>query len=335
MRSRANAAARGLLDHGLTACLLLALFMLTLMGAGSVRRVGLLGLLLCAAGVQQKAVRVDLWIFLPLVLYNLVSLASSWFTYGNLLYNYAPTQAVLPVLYLLAACLEEGELRLLRRLCGLWVCAAAVLGVAEFVWRALTTGAVRLGGVLGNPNAMGIFLVLGWFLLLDCGEEERWAPLLRRGEPLVLTALALTLSMGSFLAMAAGVLVLLARERRRGTPVLPLAFRLLAGASLGVGTGLLIYAAARRTDVPWFCLFPALYALALAAGWRTLGRFLAARPRMAAVIAGGGVLVAAAAVFVRPSALSTFAERLEMMRNALGYIARNPLAGVGPTAGGC
>ena len=53
-----------------------------------------------------------------------MSLVSSWFTYGNILYNYAPTQAILPVLYLLAACLEEGELRWLRRMCGLWVCAA-------------------------------------------------------------------------------------------------------------------------------------------------------------------------------------------------------------------
>ena len=48
------------------------------------------------------------------------------------------------------------------------------------------------------------------------------------------------------------------------------------------------------------------------------------------VIVGGGVLVAAAAVFVRPSALATFTERLEMMRNGLGYIARHPLTGVGP-----
>lgn len=332
MTSRVNGAVRGLGAHYLAVCLLLALFMLTLMGAGSVIRVGLLGLLLCAVGVQQSSIRVDLWVLLPLVVYNLVSLVSSWFTYGNILYNYAPTQAILPVLYLLAACLEEGELRWLRRMCGLWVCAAAVLGVGEFVWRAVTSGTVRLGGLLGNPNAMGIFLVVGWFLLLDSSEESRLAALLRRGEPLVLAALALTLSMGSFLAMAAGILTLLARERRRGSwsDTLALACRLLAGASLGVGAGLLIYAAARRTDVPWTCLIPALYVLALAAYWDTFQRFLRARPRMAAVIAGGGVLVAAAAVFVRPSALATFTERLEMMRNGLGYIARHPLTGVGP-----
>ena len=57
-----------------------------------------------------------------------------------------------------------------------------------------------------------------------------------------------------------------------------------------MGAGLLIYAAARRTDVPWTCLIPALYVLALAAYWDTFQRFLRARPRMAAVIAGVAVL---------------------------------------------
>ena len=61
MTSRVNGAVRGLGAHYLAVCLLLALFMLTLMGAGSVIRVGLLGLLLCAVGVQQSSIRVDLW----------------------------------------------------------------------------------------------------------------------------------------------------------------------------------------------------------------------------------------------------------------------------------
>ena len=111
MTSRVNGAVRGLGAHYLAVCLLLALFMLTLMGAGSVIRVGLLGLLLCAVGVQQSSIRVDLWVLLPLVVYNLVSLVSSWFC--AMLTGHV---FMLPVLYLLAACLEEGELRWLRRM---------------------------------------------------------------------------------------------------------------------------------------------------------------------------------------------------------------------------
>ena len=69
---------------------------------------------------------------------------------------------------------------------------------------------------------------------------------------------------------------------------------------------------------------------ALAMCWSTFDRFLRACPRVAASISATGFLVAAAAVTVRPSSLATFAERLEMMRNGMGYLAENPLLGVGP-----
>ena len=43
-----------------------------------------------------------------------------------------------------------------------------------------------------------------------------------------------------------------------------------------------------------------------------------------------GLLVAAAAVAVRPSAAATFSERLEMMASGLRYLPADPLRGVGP-----
>lgn len=70
----------------------------------------------------------------------------------------------------------------------------------------------RLGGLPGNPNAMGIFLVTGWFVLSGCREDQeqdRLSGFLACTEPFLLAVLALTLSMGSFLAMAAGTAVLI------------------------------------------------------------------------------------------------------------------------------
>ena len=79
----------------------------------------------------------------------------------------------------------------------------------------------RLGGLLHNPNALGIFLAVGWFAITACleegGEEDALSRVLRHLEPLVLAALALTLSMGSFVAMAAGILVLLLEKKRRAS----------------------------------------------------------------------------------------------------------------------
>ena len=154
---------------------------------------------------------------------------------------------------------------------------------------------------------MGIFLVMGWFLVLCCTEEDKsLSPL----EPLVLMGAAMTLSMGSFVAMAVGVLVLLTEKKRRAGwgDTLAYACRVLAKASLGMGTGLLIYLAGARTGAPWLTLPLAAYGVALMALWRQFEEFLEAKPTLAALLTAGGVLVAAAAIAVRPSALDTFAE---------------------------
>lgn len=324
-----------LTDHFVVVCLILALPILTLTGVGDAAVTSLLGLLLCAVGFVQHSARVDLWVFVPLVAYNLVNMASAWAVYGNPYYGYAPTQLIFPAMYLLAACLTDGELRMLKRLCVLWAAAAAVYGIGQFTFFAVEQSAKRLSGVFSNPNAMGIFLVLGWFFLLAYRETEDaglFSSLLAWLEPVLLFALALTLSMGSFAAMAAGILVLLLEKKRQSSWRASFLYilRLLAKASLGVGTGILMYLAASRTGAPWMCLALLAYLLAEAACWPKLEAFLESRAPMAAAMSAAGLLVAAAAVFIRPSAIATFAERLDMMHSGLHYLTVNPLLGVGP-----
>ena len=322
----------GLIDRYAAVCVVLALFVLALVGVGDMVVVCLLGLLLCLAGMTRQSARVDLWILIPLLVYDLACLASSGAAYGEVANGYGVTHAVYPVVYLLSACLEDGEQRFLGRACALWAGAAGAFGIGSFVFQAVALGrAGRMSGLLGNPNAMGIFLVLGWFIVMCRGEEDpdgRLAPL----EPLLLMGAAMTLSMGSFVAMAAGILTLVAKKN--GTQSwgskFRYAYQLLAKASLGMGTGVLLYLAGARTDMPWFCLPLLAYGAALMALWRRFGRFLEAKPKMAALAAGLGALVALAAVAVRPSAVDTFAERLEMMGSGLRYLTANPLFGVGP-----
>lgn len=326
-----------MMGHFVVVCLIFALPILTLLGVGDTLTVSMLGLLLCAVGFMQRSAKVDLWIFVPLVVYNLINMASAYAVYGTIFYGYAPTQLIFPVIYLLMACLDKKELCTLKQLCVLWAGAAAAFGIAQFSYFAVAQSAKRLSGLLSNPNAMGIFLVAGWFALLaitqkpDANERSR-PSLLPHLEPLLLAALALTLSMGSFAAMAAGILVL-AFEKKLQTSwreTFSYVCQLLARASLGIGSGILMYLAASRTDVPWICLIIVGYLLALMAYWKQFERFLTAYPWISAAIAAMGALVAAAAVAVRPSAYATFAERLAMMRNGLRYLLANPLLGVGP-----
>lgn len=326
------------LDHYLVINLLLALVILSRVGVGNAKIVSLLGLLLCSAGLLQSSVRVDLWTFVPLIVYNAVSTISFYVTYKSMTDGYGSTQTLYSVLYLIMAYLTADERLLLKRLCTIWTGIVAFVGIGQFVARVLIQQrAWRVGGFLGNPNAMGIFLVIGWFSLLNCTLDQNDRPqqktlLLPYLEPILLIALALTLSMGSFIAMAAGILVLVLEKKKQSSLSESIAFacRLLAGASLGIGTGILIYLTAARTAVPFFCLPLLVYAAVLVYCWKTYRSFLAEKPRMAALISILGILVAAAAVALRPSSLATFAERLEMMQNGLSYFAKNPLLGVGP-----
>lgn len=318
-----------LLEHYLVTLLLLSLVVLTLSGVGNALIAGLLGILLCMAGVVQGGMTIDPWALALLLVFDLCSMASSVQIYRTPAAGFAATQTIFTVLYLLMAYLDDTERHALRRLCVGWAGCVAGIGVIQFTSRACLRRAARLGGLLGNPNALGIFLVLGWFAL----ENDPDAPTaLRRLEPVLLTALALTLSMGSFLSMAAGILILLlSRWRRDGLrKTLLYARQVLSRAVVGVGIGLLLYIAGRKTDVPLLCAALVLYLLAAAAVWPTFLAFLKQYPKIAAVITGAGVAVTAIVILIRPSAAATFLERLEMMRNGLSYILRSPLLGVGP-----
>lgn len=322
-----------LIDHYAVICVFLALFITTLTGVGEVRIASILGLLLCIVGLVQPLAKVDLWVLVPVLVYQLVSMASSWAIYGNFVDGYASTQGILPVLYLLVGCLSSGERRVLKQACVIWAGVTAASGVGWFVCCAVTAGRVgRLSGFLGNPNAMGIFLVIGWFALLALREEQKDLRYLPYIEPFLLLAVALTLSMGSFAAMAVGIFYLLAAKKRRESwrETFRFACRLLAKASLGVGTGILLYLSATRTGLPWVCLPVLLYGLLAVALWPKFEQFLEIYPQVAGVISGGGLLVAASAVAIRSSSLATFTERLEMIRNGLHYLPLHPLLGVGP-----
>lgn len=308
-------------------------------GVGDTFTVSLLGLCLCAVGLFRRSAQVDLGTLVPFLLYCLVGMLSAFNIYRSTAAGYyVSMQLVFPVICLFMATLEPERLRFLKRFCLLVAGAMAAVSVGQFVFLAVLWGkAGRLGGVLTNPNAMGIFCVSAWFALAHClAEREEFeshlASFLPHLEPILLCALAMTLSMGSFAAMSAGIFLVFLKKRKEtsGQEAFSLLCRTLARASLGIGTGLLLYLAAARTNVPASCLAPFLYALVLTACWKKFLLFLEARPKAAVLIALGGFFVAAAVVLSRPSSLDTFTERLEMMRNGLGYLFRYPILGVGP-----
>lgn len=323
-----------LMDHYMAFCPILALVVLIRVGVGDGLAVSALGLLLCVAGMSQSSALMDPRLLAYMALYQLGCMASALVSTGSISTGFGAVQLIFPILYLLTSTLSREDLLLLRRLCVLTAAVTAAAGLVQFVYSALAYGgAGRLGGFLGNPNAMGMFLVLAWFAVLDQTQprSRAWS-VLGRLEPLILAALALTLSLGSFAAMAGGVLAFLWEKGRLSTfrAALGELCRVLARAVLGMGTGLLLCLTAAHTNAPWTALLPAAYLCALAWFWPRVTEFFADLPRMSLLVTALGLAAAGVAALLRPSAAATFPERLEMMASGARYLASNPLFGVGP-----
>ena len=311
--------------------LFLSFFIFTFIGAGNIIVVSLVGLLLCLLGFLQTSVKVDLWILLPLILYNLISLISGYRIYGNTLDGFASTQSVFPVIYLLAAYLGGRERMLLKKLCAVWIGVMAVLGVGQFTAAAFFGSTARLSGLMGNPNAMGAILVLGWFAQQSCLlEMEDQGSFLKRFlqglEFITLAALALTLSMGAFAALAIGVLAMHIHAKERFWALICR----MAEIIFAVGCGVLLFMAGDAANWPWLCLALCIYILIGAWLQGTFQRYLAESKWVGMLICLAGICGAGVLVFLRPNAAATFAERVTMIRNGLGYLGANPLVGVGP-----
>ena len=105
---------------------------------------------------------------------------------------------------------------------------------------------------------------------------------------------------------------------------------LFARVGFGVGTGLLLYIAGDKTNAPWVCAVMFIYCLIAIVMWSRLERFLNESPLTSFFMVGVGTLGALGAILLRPNATATFAERIGMMRNGLGYFFVNPILGVGP-----
>lgn len=336
MLDKLTSKANYLLEHYVLYLLFCAVISLTIVGVGNIQFVSMLGLLLCMAGFFQRPGRIDWWIMAPILVYLLIGAISFYIAAENVVFTYTAIHAIYPVLYLLMSSLASEEQLILRRLCVLWTGYVAAHGIVHFLMDAMHESAGRLGGMMSNPNSMGIFLVVGWFGLMAWmpeAEETGLLPvLLRHLEPLLLMALALTLSMGSFLALAVGMTVrAVGWVRQDGwREAANRVSRMLAKAALCVGAGILMYFIGRNTSAPWLCLGLVFWLVALMLLWENFDQFLLAYRWFPWAMVVFGAAVAAAAVTVRPSAGATFLERLDMMRNALGYLTQNPLLGVGP-----
>ena len=319
-------------DNCVALCTLLVIVALSFTGAGNALLVCALGLMLCVALLTKRSMKLDLWIFIPLLIYIVLCGIGSLRVYGTLTEGYVCVQAILLVVYLAMASMDEAEAYFLRQASVAWLALAAAIGTGIFVVAAFGGVVSRLGWPLGGANALGIFMVIGWFALLGLKGEGTIDRILRHAEPLILVSLALTLSLGSFGALVIGAIAMLlyAKRGRSWGAVGADAAVMIVKLVIGVGTGICLYLAPSWGDLPLFNIVTLVYLVALVVFWPSLESFLRAHMRLTAPLAILGPVVAIIAALIRGSAPATFAERLDMISNGIGYLGVNPLFGIGP-----
>lgn len=309
--------------------LLLFMFVTMTMGCGNSVVVACLCVCLSLMGLFTKTVKIDLIAFCLMI--GMVGFAalSSWQTTGVPLSGYVSKWLLFLILYLWLGTLSDMESRRLKQYVVYWVAVIAVWSVLSFVFHAVQVGGGRLGGVLGNPNSAGIFLVIGWFLLEQLLNDN---PKLLILEPLVLVVCAMTLSMGSFLSMGVALLYLtICKGRVYGVRY---ALLYLTNRVVRIGLcfwiGFLFYWSSRAMYPHWLCVLPFGMLMLAILTWRKVVEFLQIHRKFTFCMAVCGLGLLSFAVYLRPSSFATFAERLEMMQVGVSYVRENPVTGVGP-----
>lgn len=140
-------AAGKLLDNYVLTSVFVVLAVLCLTGVGVPFLSCLLGLALCVIGCAQRTYRADVCIAVPLMIFNLCSIVSTYVSQGNVLAGYAPIQMIIPVVYLVVSALPGESVRWLRRLCVSWFGLAAGIGILQALCQP-QEGIHRLSGIL-------------------------------------------------------------------------------------------------------------------------------------------------------------------------------------------
>ncbi len=314
-------------EHFLLILLLFSLVALTITGIGSREMVGLIGCILCVVALTKDSVFIDPWILFPLLIYEIFSALSSISIFGDVFHGFFNTQIIYPVIYVFLSLLKDSERLWMRRLCAFWAWIISFYGILYFIYFSFEGDISRLEIILGNPNALGCFLVVAWFSL-----KVSEINIVRRLEPLILTALALTLSMGSFLSMILATIILLIQKARIYNRKELISFALLTIAKniCGISAGIIIYFSVTFANTFWIACLTIIYVFLLSFYWYLMDDFLRKYKKISLLIFASGLFFVIAAIFIRTNAVATFIERFKMMENGLGYILKNPIIGVGP-----
>ena len=96
--SKSNKLAKGSLS-ALVVILFASFIILSVMGGGTIAFLSLIGIAICITCLFRREVRIDWWIFIPLAVYLIMNLISSWTTHENIMRGYGCLHLIFLTLY--------------------------------------------------------------------------------------------------------------------------------------------------------------------------------------------------------------------------------------------
>lgn len=355
------------------ATIVASLAALTLMGPGNVMATTVIAFVACIVGVFQKDARFSWSVVLAWLVLCILGFVSNYIHLGTLLYGYVPLLFSCIPLYMLSRCLDQKLSHLLLGVFAIWCGIVAVYAIGAFVIESADGRTFRLSALNIGTNVLGIFFAMGWFGALSyqmqitrscAGNDIPFAQALKvcSGDtcqseacesttdsrfykgisyavavcmPLLLSAMALTLSVGSFIALFFGVifLVVYLHHVDKGSlkDYMQLGASWVSQIVLGVAPGAFLFVAASSGSLPIVAL-DIIFLIAFCLVWPIVLRAVSSAYKMSYVVCALVPVAGAALAFLRPNAFATFAERIEMMGSGISYMGDSPLTGIGSYA---
>lgn len=319
-------------DNYLAICVALAIIALSFVGISAVAPAALIGALLCVIILTKRSMILDLWVFVPLVAYVAIGGFATYAAFGTIAEGYVGVQAVCLAIYLAIASADERESSVMRRLCVGWAVLASCVGIALFVIGEFMGPVLRLDWPFGNADPLGIFLVVAWFVIPGLSGGDALSRCLRRGEPALLVALALTLTMTSFAALAVGTIAMLLYSKRgRSWKELSLyAISTVARLVIGVGAGIVLYGVSLAMPASWVVIAVFALVVAIVAFWPKIIGTLERHAWLGVLLVLLGIVLVIGMFLIRANALARLSERIAMIQSGVDHVIANPLFGMGP-----
>lgn len=349
---------------------LATLISFTLTGRGNLLVIAISSISLSVIGIFQQKPHFSWKIVGCLLVLCMLGFISNYIHFGVLFKGYIILMFSCIPLYMLTRCLDEELSHILLGAVSIWCGLVAVCAIISFASDSIEGHAFRLDMFGMGSNVLGIFLVMGFFSALSyqirdmrststaaislpdalnqyvsrindetstCASERG---ILKRAIskivplciPAILAATALTMSVGSFIALFAGIVFLAVYlwliERDLFTRYVSIMLSWASQAFLGLAAGMLVFIAS-SSDSIIMLLINISYVIALCIVWDKISSQLYVSRVLPRMIVCLIPVASAAVVFLRPNALNTFTDRIDMMGNAVSHLFDSPLIGLG------